>query len=107
MTEHVISYVECLLLGEDVRLSDLVGLDCLLGVCRCEEAVEPKLRGIPSLISSIPSSNPPPEMFLTREGSLRGSGKLDSGPASPCKCSRLFRLFLLLMAVVMWNDGGG
>lgn len=90
------SYIGYLWFGEDVRLSDLVGLDCLLGVCRCAEDVEPKLLGIPSLIPSIPSSNPPPETFLVREGSLRGSGKLDSGPASPCRCSRLFRLLALL-----------
>jgi hypothetical protein len=84
---------------EDARLSDLVGLDCLLGVCRCAEDVEPKLLGIPSLIPSIPSSNPPPETFLDREGSLRGSGsgRPDSGPASPCRRSRLFRLFMWFM----------
>ena len=91
--------------GEDVRLSDLVGLDCLLGVCGCAEDVEPKLLGIPSLIPFIPSSNPPPEPFLVREGSLRGSGKLDSGPASPYRCSRLFRLLTLF--VVPLNEDGG
>ena len=100
------SCIGCLWCGGDVRLSDLVGLDCLLGVCRCAEE-RLKLYGIPSLIPSIPSSNPPPETFLCREGSLRGSGKLDSGPASPCRCSRLLRLFILLMLPVMLNDGGG
>ena len=100
---YVMSYIGCLLFGEDVRLSDLVGLDCLLGVCGCAEDVEPKLLGIPSLIPSIPSSNPPP---LVREESFRGSGKLDSGPASPCRCSRLFRLFILLMPVALYDDGG-
>lgn len=88
-------YIGHLWLGEDLLLSDLVGLDCLLGVCMCAEDMEPKLLGIPSLIPSIPSSNPPPGTFLVREASLRGSGKLDSGPASPCRCSRLFRLLTL------------
>lgn len=89
--------------GEDVRLRDLVGLDCLLGVCGCAEEVELKLLGIPSLIPSIPSSNPPLETFLGREGSLRGSGKPDSGPASPWRYSRLLRL---LIVVAMLGGGG-
>lgn len=102
----VISYVGYLWFGEDVRLSDLVGLDCLLGVCRCAEDVEPKLLGIPSLIPSIPSSNPPFGTFLVREESFRGSGKLDSGPASTYRCSRLFRLPTLFMLVALNDDGG-
>jgi len=61
------SYVGGSLCEEHVRLSDLVGLDCLFGVWRCAEDDEPKLLGIPSLIPSIPSSIPPPEMFLVRE----------------------------------------
>ena len=79
--------------GGDVRLSDLVGLDYLSGVCGCPEDVEPKLLGIPSLIPPVPSSNPPPETFLACGESFCGSSKLDSGPASPCKCSRLLSPF--------------
>jgi len=104
VTKRVISYVGYLWFGRNVRLSDLVGLDCLLGVCRCAEDVEPKLLGIPSLIPSIPSSNPPPEIFLPREESLRGSGKLDSGPASPCRCSRLLRLLTMFILLVVFSD---
>ena len=100
------SYVGYLWCRGDVRLSDLVGLDCLLGVWNCAEDVEPKLLGIPSLIPPIPSSNPPPETFLVREGSLRGSGKLDSGPASPYRCSRLFRRLVLFMLLAILGDGG-
>lgn len=104
---RVMSYIGYLWFGGDVRLSDLVGLDCLLGVCGCAEDVEPKLLGIPSLIPSIPSSNPPPETLLARGESFRGSGKLDSGPASPCRCSRLFRLLALLVPPdVLYDDGG-
>lgn len=73
----------------------------------CAEDVEPKLLGMPSLIPSIPSSNPLPETFLCREESFRGSGKLESGPASPCKCSQLLRLFILLMLLVNMDGGGG
>jgi hypothetical protein len=68
----------------DVRLSDLVGLEVLLCAEFDDEA---KLLGMPSLIPSMPSC----EDVRVRGPSFLGKGKLESGPASPCKISLLDR----------------